>query len=126
MRLSITRPLCWRRWLKRENSPPVAERLPDEPLIIDPLNEIGKYGGTWRRIAITPDDSLLGTRLGYEPLVRWDRSGLKPMSGLAKSWKIEDGGKRYIFTLRKGLKWSDGHPFKLRGFSLFLQRHCQQ
>ncbi len=91
--------------------PPVEERLPEEPLVVEPLREVGKYGGTWRRLAITPDDSLMNNRLGYEPLIRWDRSGLRPTPGLAKEWKIEDGGRRYILYLRKGLKWSDGGPF---------------
>ena len=29
--------------------PPVEERLPEEPLIVKPVEGIGKYGGTWRR-----------------------------------------------------------------------------
>ena len=29
--------------------PPVDERLPLEPLVIEPFNEIGQYGGTWHR-----------------------------------------------------------------------------
>ena len=28
--------------------PPVAERVGQDPLVIKPLHEIGKYGGTWR------------------------------------------------------------------------------
>ena len=91
--------------------PPVEERLPDEPAVIEPVREIGRYGGTWRRLAITPQDSLLSNRLGYEPLVRWDRSGVRPTPGLAKSWNIENGGRRYILYLRKGIRWSDGQPF---------------
>ncbi len=91
--------------------PPVAERLPEEPAVIEPLREVGKYGGTWRRLAIYPDDSLMTHRLGYEPLVRWDRTGRFPTPGVAKAWDIEDGGRRYILHLRKGIKWSDGYPF---------------
>ena len=49
--------------------------------------------------------------MGYEPLVRWDRTGRKLVPGLAESWDVQDGGRTYIFLLRKGLKWSDGHPF---------------
>jgi peptide/nickel transport system substrate-binding protein len=30
--------------------------------------------------------------------------------GLAKSWKQSDGGKTWTYTLRDGLKWSDGQP----------------
>jgi peptide/nickel transport system substrate-binding protein len=29
---------------------------------------------------------------------------------LAESWKISDDKKRIVFTLREGLKWSDGAP----------------
>ena len=91
--------------------PPVGDRLPDEPAVVEPLDKIGKYGGTWRRLAITPDDSLLGNRLGYEPLVRWDKTGTTPIPCVAKRWEIEDGGQRYILYLHKGIKWSDGQPF---------------
>jgi len=30
---------------------------------------------------------------------------------LAEKWTLADGGKRVIFTLRKGVKWQDGKPF---------------
>ncbi len=30
--------------------------------------------------------------------------------GLAESWESFDNNRRYIFTLREGLKWSDGTP----------------
>ena len=35
--------------LQGKGLPPVAERLPDKPEVIKPLQEIGKYGGTMRR-----------------------------------------------------------------------------
>jgi len=31
------------------NLPPLAERLPANPFVVDPLNEVGAYGGTLRR-----------------------------------------------------------------------------
>ncbi|MEX3824532.1 ABC transporter substrate-binding protein, partial [Paraburkholderia sp. BR14262] len=36
---------------------------------------------------------------------------LKPKPLLATSWEIEDGGRRYVFHLRHGVKWHDGAPF---------------
>ena len=30
--------------------PPVEERLPDEPLVVEPYEEIGQYGGSWLRM----------------------------------------------------------------------------
>ncbi|NJP12374.1 MAG: ABC transporter substrate-binding protein, partial [Leptolyngbyaceae cyanobacterium RU_5_1] len=45
----------------------------------------------------------------YESLIGTTGKGeLKP--GLAESWKISDDDLRVTFTVRDGLKWSDGHP----------------
>ncbi|MEG4487845.1 ABC transporter substrate-binding protein [Microcoleus sp. D2_18a_B4] len=35
-------------------------------------------------------------------------SDLEP--GLAQSWEVSKDGKKIVFTLREGLKWSDGEP----------------
>jgi peptide/nickel transport system substrate-binding protein len=91
--------------------PPVRQRLPERPVVIQPIGSVGKYGGTWRRVALGKTDILMYSRLGYEPLVRWDRSGTKVVPGVAEGWEVRDGGKSYVFHLRKGLKWSDGRPF---------------
>ena len=40
----------------------------------------------------------------------------------AESWDIEDGGKRYVFHLRKGLKWSDGKPLVAQDFEYAWRR----
>ena len=29
--------------------PPVEDRLPDDPLVITPVERVGTYGGTWRQ-----------------------------------------------------------------------------
>jgi len=91
--------------------PPVEDRLPPEPVVVEPVRSIGKYGGTWRRLYAEPGDTCLDHRLGYESLVRWDRSGKNVIPGLAKSWDVLDGGRRYVFHLHPGIKWSDGQPF---------------
>ncbi|UBF24062.1 ABC transporter substrate-binding protein [Kovacikia minuta CCNUW1] len=48
--------------------------------------------------------------LTYEGLV--DQNGLTAdvMPALAESWKISEDKTHITFTLREGLKWSDGHP----------------
>ena len=101
--------------------PPVDDRLPDEPMVVEPVKTIGKYGGTWRRVAVQISDTSLSTRMAYEPLVRWDRTGKRVVPGIAKSWEVLDGGRRYIFHLRKGMRWSDGHPFTSQDFLFFHQ-----
>ncbi|MCL4217621.1 MAG: ABC transporter substrate-binding protein [Candidatus Hydrogenedentes bacterium] len=91
--------------------PPVEQRLPEPPAVVEPVERIGVYGGTWRRAAMGSFDIGLQSRLGYEPLVRWNRDGLTIVPGLAKSWDVKDAGRTYVFHLRKGLRWSDGAPF---------------
>lgn len=46
----------------------------------------------------------------YEPLVRYSASGtLEPW--LATAWQVSQDGKTYTFTLRDGVRFSDGTPF---------------
>ena len=44
----------------------------------------------------------------YERLVWYDRASLQPIPWLATGWEVKDGGKRYVFKLRKGIKFHDG------------------
>ncbi|NPV81108.1 MAG: ABC transporter substrate-binding protein [Firmicutes bacterium] len=96
--------------VKQGKLPSVEKRLPDDPMVVTPVNEIGQYGGTWRRAALSPVDTMLHVRLGYEPLIRWDRDGKRLIPNVATSWDISDGGKTFTLHLRKGIKWSDGEP----------------
>ncbi len=100
----------------RGELPPVDERLPENPAIVEPVESIGTYGGTWRRAALGGADTMLTTRMGYEPPLRWDTTGRKVVPGLAERWEVRDEGRTYILYLRKGLKWSDGHPLTAEDF----------
>jgi peptide/nickel transport system substrate-binding protein len=44
----------------------------------------------------------------YERLVWYDGAGTQPIPWLASGWEVKDGGRRYIFKLRKGIKFQDG------------------
>lgn len=101
----------------RGELPPVNERLPEHPQVVEPVHEIGKYGGVWRRLALSNLDTMLQTRMGYEPLVRWDRTGRNVVPGLAESWEVRDGGRTFVFHVRKGLRWSDGAPLTTEDFA---------
>src|SRR5688500_17736257 len=46
----------------------------------------------------------------YNGLLSFDDS-LAPRPSLAVRWEIEDGGARYRFHLRQGVRWHDGRPF---------------
>jgi peptide/nickel transport system substrate-binding protein len=47
----------------------------------------------------------------YERLVWYDGASTQPIPWLASSWEVKDGGRRYIFKLRKGIKFQDGTDF---------------
>lgn len=95
--------------------PPVEERLPEpsDLLVIQPLEEIGQYGGVWRRGFTGPADGQNGHRVaGGDRLLFWDSTKFPEMTpNLAKSWEVSDEGRTITVNLRKGLKWSDGAPF---------------
>ena len=46
----------------------------------------------------------------FNGLVSIEENG-NPTPELAQSWRIEQGGARYTFTLRRGVRWHDGRPF---------------
>ncbi len=94
--------------------PPVAERLPDpeDIYVIKPLNEIGKYGGTWRRGFTGPaDGENLMLINSSSRLLTWDYSASRIIPSLIKHWEINEDHTTYTLHLRRGAKWSDGHPF---------------
>ncbi len=45
----------------------------------------------------------------FDGLVALDDS-LRPVPALARRWEIEQGGARYRFHLRRGVRWHDGKP----------------
>jgi len=92
--------------------PPIEERLPEEPGVIEPTEEIGKYGGTLRSFALS---NLPWHDLGEEPergsyLLRITQEG-ELVPDIAKGYELSDDAKNCTLYLRKGLKWSDGAPF---------------
>ena len=92
--------------------PPVAERVGPEPVVIQGNDGLGNYGGTWNLITNTIftvnriDDYLTGTSL-----VRWSPLGDPIVPHIAKRWEVSPDKREWIFYLREGMKWSDGHPF---------------
>ncbi len=92
--------------------PPVAERVGPEPVVIQGRDGLGNYGGTWNMITNTIftvnriDDYMTGTSL-----VRWSPLGDPIVPHIAKRWEVSPDKREWIFYLREGMKWSDGHPF---------------
>ena len=89
--------------------PPVAKRVGPEPCVMKGVEGIGNYGGTWFRIANSPNDvGVIANRLGYSYLLRWSPQGHPICPHVAKSFKASADNKEFTVTLRKGLLWSDG------------------
>jgi len=99
--------------VKAGKLPPVAERIGQDPLVIKPLHEIGKYGGAWRGGFTGPADFWNGYRCcsGPDHLMFWDYTGDKVTPNIAKGLDMQDGGRTWVLHLRRGMKWSDGKPF---------------
>jgi peptide/nickel transport system substrate-binding protein len=94
--------------------PPVDERLPvpEDILVVEPVESIGQYGGTWHRAFLGVKDFHALGRLIYESVLRWPRDPKDPIQpGLAKEWEWSDDGAELTLYFRQGLKWSDGEPF---------------
>ncbi|MGH6885275.1 MAG: ABC transporter substrate-binding protein, partial [Geminicoccales bacterium] len=92
--------------------PPVADRLPEEPLIYLPYDDCGSYGGTLRGLALALESGtseILSWR--QVNLVRFAEDLRTLMPNVAKAWQWNDDYSEITFTLRKGHKWSDGAPF---------------
>ena len=91
--------------------PPVEERLPDEPLVVEPDEATGEYGGVLRRAFIGPADANNVIRVIYDSLVRFDPPGGEVIPHLVASWDHSEDFHEWSLYLRPGGKWSDGHPF---------------
>ena len=64
--------------VKAGKLPPVDQRVPLEPMVLKPLHEIGKYGGTWRRGFTGPGDGENGNRVvATDRIFGWDYTGRK-------------------------------------------------
>ena len=109
--------------VKAGKLPPVAERIGQDPLVLKPVHSIGKYGGTWRRGFTGPADFWNGYRCcsGPDTLLFWDYTGDKPVPNIAKGWELQDNGRTLILHLRRGMKWSDGHPFTADDFLFWYE-----
>src|SRR5690606_8965151 len=91
--------------------PPVDQRLPANPLVVEPLESTGSYGGTWRTGTIERNGNDLFRNIGYEQLMRYTPDYGAVIPNIAESVEASDDGREYTFHLREGLKWSDGTPF---------------
>ncbi|HEX9410024.1 MAG TPA: ABC transporter substrate-binding protein [Methylomirabilota bacterium] len=108
--------------VKAGKLPPVQERIGQDPLVVKPLREIGKYGGTWRRAFTGPFDTSNGHRVAQnDKLLYYDYTGTKLVPNIARAWEVSPDGKVTTLSLRRGMRWSDGQPFTADDFVFWYQ-----
>ena len=105
-----------------EGLPGVADRLPDEPLVVVPYDSIGEYGGTINFLSNATEagtSDMLSTR--HVNLLRFadDLSTIVP--NVAKDFEWNSDFTTLTFMLRKGHKWSNGEPFVARDVEFWYE-----
>lgn len=104
------------------NLPPLEERLPANPLVVEagvllteedlPDWTPGTHGGTLQT-AFTSAFGLSGELyvMNIEPIIAAPGIDVEGFYGnIAESFEANDDATVFTFTLREGLKWSDGEP----------------
>ena len=95
--------------------PPVDQRVPKNPLVVEPVHEIGTYGGRELRRGYisTVNDRQNANRFngGPDNLIYWDYLHKKLIPNIAAGFEVNADATVLTLYLREGMKWSDGAPF---------------
>jgi len=105
--------------VKAGKLPPVAKRLPENPLVLGlaGATQPGQYGGSLNMLIGRSRDVRMLVVYGYARLVGYDPN-FNIVPDILESIDVKD---ERIFTmkLRKGHRWSDGQPFGIEDFRYF-------
>ena len=99
------------------NLPPVEERVPDVPAVVDLEalgRELGVSGGEISWVAGRARDIRIMNVYGYARLVGYNEA-FELVADIVESFEVEEG-RIFTFNLRPGMRWSDGHPFTAEDF----------
>ncbi len=102
--------------------PPVAQRLPKEPMVVDLAakgRSVGRHGGEVTSLVARGRDIRYMSVQSYARLVGYtEKLALEP-DLLAKL--ENDNDQTFTFRLRDGHRWSDGHPFTTDDFRYYWE-----
>ena len=102
--------------------PPVEERLPVEPLVDNPFESVGNYGG---RLTLGQVSAGIGYPASnfttFESLFNLARDGSTIVPNIAKGWEFNEDGTSFTIFLREGHRWSDGEPFDADDIMFFWE-----
>ncbi|MBR0724407.1 ABC transporter substrate-binding protein [Bradyrhizobium manausense] len=90
---------------------PLADRISANPMVVT-VEKVGRYGGALRRgLRGSADHNGILRMVGNQGLVRWNLAFTEVLPNVADKWEVNADSTEFTFHLRKGMKWSDGHPF---------------
>ena len=99
--------------------PPVEDRLPDEPLVMQPADRIAEYGGTMINGHEGNVDFLEDLLREFPHVYGSDMQGVLPNVFMQADTSAD--GRTTTFTIRPGIKWSDGEPFGADDFMFWYE-----
>jgi peptide/nickel transport system substrate-binding protein len=102
--------------------PPLEQRLPTRPKTIEFTRRYqspGKYGGDLVLLMGRSKDVRLMVVYGYARLVGYDLK-YELVPDVLEKFEVEED-RRFTFHLRKGHRWSDGHPFTAEAFRYYWE-----
>ena len=102
------------------NLPPVDRRVPGRPRVVEfpqPDRAIGRHGGKLRILMAQAKDTRQMVVYGYARLVAYDRDYRFQPDILESIESV--GDRQFTLKLRRGHKWSDGHPFTSEDFRYY-------
>ncbi len=120
--LALQEPEFFKEKLADGTLPPMTERLPKVPRVINLAamdRKPGRYGGTARMVIGSQKDTRLMTINGYARLVGFDEHLVLQPDILERFEQVEN--RVYTFRLREGHRWSDGHPFTVDDFVYYWE-----
>jgi peptide/nickel transport system substrate-binding protein len=108
--------------VKSGKLPKLENRLPSEPAVAA-VEAVGRPGGELRMLMSSPKDARMMTVYGYARLVGYTPA-LELAPDILKSIEVE-GARIFTLHLRRGMKWSDGHPFTAEDFRYWFEDVAQ-
>ena len=97
--------------------PAVEDRLPDEPMVVQPFESIGRHGGTLNLVKQFDDFWGAGSYMHLETMLGRGRPRRGPRGHSQHRPRLGVHRRRapaHPVPAREGHKWSDGSPFTAR------------
>ncbi|WP_299402556.1 ABC transporter substrate-binding protein [uncultured Roseobacter sp.] len=116
----------WQKEVGKGILPPVTQRLPQEPLVVDleaKGRTLGEQGGTLRTLVSRSKDVRQMVVYGYARLVGYDQN-YNLYADILRDIEVVEG-RKFTLHLRKGHRWSDGHPFTSADFEYYWKHVAQ-